>query len=67
MIVKADQIEALRPYIDNIDSLVESDNVQSVLDAIDEVIVGNILANNDEPDAEGIKFQKIYDEILNQN
>lgn len=67
MIVKADHIEALRPYIDNIDSLVQSDNVQSLLDAIDDVIVGNILANNDEPDAEGIKLQKIYDEIFYQN
>lgn len=67
MIVKSEQIEALKPYIDNIEDLVESDDVQSVLDAIDDVIVENILANNDEPDDEGIKLQKIYDEIFNQN
>lgn len=67
MIVKAEQIEVLKPYIENIEELVESDDVQAVLDAIDDVIVGNILANNDEPDDEGIKLQKIYDEIFNEN
>ncbi len=67
MIVKAEQIELLKPYIDNIEDLIKSDDVQSVLDAIDDVIVNNILANNDEPDDEGIKLQKIYDEIFNQN
>ncbi len=67
MIVKAEQIEVLKPYIENIEDLVEVDDVQEVLDAIDDVIVDNILANNDEPDDEGIKLQKIYDEILNQN
>lgn len=67
MIVKAEQIEVLKPYIENIEDLVESDDVQAVLDAIDDVIVDNILANNDEPDDEGIKLQKIYDEIFNEN
>ena len=67
MTIKPEQIEALKPYIDNIEDLVESDDVQSVLDAIDDVIVENILANNDEPDNEGIELQKIYDEIFNQN
>lgn len=64
MIVKTEQIEMLKPYIENIEELVESDDVQAVLDAIDDVIVDNILANNDEPDDEGVKLQKIYDEIL---
>lgn len=67
MIVKAEQIEVLKPYIENIEDLVESDDVQAVLDAIDDVIVDNILANSDEPDDEGIKIQKIYDEIFNEN
>lgn len=67
MIVKAEQIEVLKSYIENIEELVELDDVQAVLDAIDDVIVDNILANNDEPDDEGIKLQKIYDEIFNEN
>ena len=64
MIVKAEQIEALKPYIEDIEALVTLGDVQAVLDTIDDVIVDNILANNDEPDDEGIKLQKIYDEIF---
>ncbi|MBR1797253.1 MAG: hypothetical protein IJ757_04485 [Clostridiales bacterium] len=67
MIVTAEQINELRSYINSIDELVDSDNVQVLLDAIDDVIVDNILANNDEPDEQGIRLQKIYDKIFNQN
>ena len=67
MIVKTEQIEMLKPHIENIEDLIETGDVQEVLDAIDDVIVDNILANNDEPDDEGIKLQKIYDEIFNEN
>lgn len=67
MIVKTEQIEMLKPHIENIEDLIETGDVQEVLDVIDDVIVDNILANNDEPDDEGVKLQKIYDEILNQN
>lgn len=67
MIITNKQIDVLIPYIDNIKELVEADDVNDVLDAIDTVIVDNILANNDEPDSEGIKLQKVYDEIFNQN
>lgn len=67
MIIKDEQIEKLKPHIENITELVQSDDIQELLDAIDDVIVDNILGNNDEPDAEGIAIQKIYDEILNQN
>lgn len=35
--------------------------------AIDDVIVDNILGNNDEPDEEGVKLQKVYAEIFEQN
>ena len=67
MIIKNEQIEKLKPYIENIDELIQNDDVQEVLDAIDDVIIDNILANNDEPDEEGIELQKIYDQIYNQN
>lgn len=67
MIIKTEQIEELKPYIENIDELVRKDDVQDLLDAIDDVIVDDILGNDDEPTEEGIKLQKIYDEILNQN
>lgn len=67
MIIKDEQIEILKPYIENIDELVQNGSVQEVLDAIDDAIVDNILGNDDEPDEEGIKLQKVYDEIYNQN
>jgi len=57
----------LKPHIENIEDLIETGDVQEVLDVIDDVIVDNILAHNDEPDDEGVKLQKIYDEIFNQN
>lgn len=67
MNIKAGQIDKLKPYISNIEDLIESDDIQSVLDVIDDVIVDNILDNNDEPDEEGIMLQKLYDEIFYQN
>lgn len=67
MIVKSKQVEVLKSYIFNIEDLVAKGDVQVVLDAIDDVIVNNILGNNNEPDGEGIKLQKIYDEIFEQN
>ena len=67
MIIKPEQIKELKPYIENIDELIQDGDVQDLLDAIDDVIVDNILGNNDEPDEEGIRLQKIYDQIYVQN
>ena len=67
MIVKGEQVKVLKQYISNIEELIEEDDVQAVLDAIDDVIIDNILGNNDEPDEEGIMLQRIYDEIFYQN
>lgn len=67
MIVNDEQSEILKPYIDNLEELISNDNLEELLDAIDDVIVDNILGNNDEPDEEGIKLQRIYDQIYNQN
>ncbi len=67
MIITDEQINKLKPYIENIDDLIQKGDVQDLLDAIDDVIVDNILGNNDEPDEEGIELQKIYDQIYNQN
>ncbi len=67
MIITSKQIEELKPYIDGLDAIVESGNVQNLLDAIDNLIVDNALGNDGEPDDVGIKLQKIYDEIYEQN
>ena len=67
MIVTAEQIEALRPYIGNIEEMVSADDVDALLDAVDDVVIDNILGNNNEPDEEGNRIQRIYDDIAAQN
>lgn len=67
MIITDQQIRELEVYIKNIKELVQKGDVQEVLDAIDDVIVSNILGNNDEPDEEGIRLQRIYDDIFYEN
>lgn len=67
MIITEQQIRELEVYIKNIKELVQKGDVQEVLDAIDDVIVSNILGNNDEPDEEGIRLQRIYDYIFYEN
>ena len=61
------QKEKLSVYIDNLDELIQSGDVQAVLDAVDDVIVNDILGNDDEPTELEIELQKIHDQIYNQN
>lgn len=65
--ISEEQKEYLKDFVNDIDKLIKKDNLQDFLDAIDDEIINNILRNNDEPDAIGIKLQKIYDQIYNQN
>ena len=67
MIITVEQIEALRPYIENIEELICADDVDALLDAVDDAVVDNIVAHNDEPDEEGNRIQRIYDDIAAQN
>lgn len=67
MKVTNDQVKILKEYIPNIEEIIAEDDIGVVLDAIDDVIISNILSNNDEPDADGIKLQRIYDQIFVQN
>lgn len=67
MFITNEQIEKLKPYIANVVELASNESDQPLLDAINDVILDNILANNDEPDELGIWLQKIYDEIFKQN
>lgn len=50
MIITVEQIEVLRPYIENIEELISADDVDALLDAVDDAVVDNIVAHNDEPD-----------------
>lgn len=67
MIITVEQIEALRPYIGNIEELISADDVDALLDAVDAVVINNILGNNNEPDKEGKRIKGIYDDIAAQN
>jgi len=65
--ITIEQKQFIGNYIDNLDELLDKGDVNELLSAIDDEIVNNILGNNDEPDKTGIKLQKIYDQIYNQN
>ena len=67
VIITVEQIEALRPYIEDIENLISADDVDVLLDAVDDVVVDNIVSHNDEPDEEGRRIQRIYDDIAAQN
>ncbi len=70
MIITRIQIEQLKPYIENIEELIQKDDINELLNAVDDIIIDNILRNKeepDEPDEEGIRIQKLYDEIYDQN
>lgn len=67
MIVSEEQINELKPYIKNIYEVISEGDVRKLLEAIDDLIVENILNKNDEPDDEGVRLQRIYDQIYIQN
>ncbi len=67
MIITQEQIDVLEKHIPNVRELVEADDVQAVLDAANDVIVDNILVNGDMLDDEGVKVQRVWDQIFNQN
>lgn len=67
MIVTEEQIQRVKPYIPEIEALVEAGNVQEVLDAVDAVVIDNILGHDNEPDEEGLAIETIRDAIFYQN
>ena len=67
IVITKDQIETLKPYIENLEEIILQDDVELLLDAINDVILDNILAHDDEPDEEGIMIQKIWDAVFYQN
>ena len=67
MNVTAAQKAILIQFLPNVEKLIQQGDVQTLLDAIDDVIVDNILAHNNEPDATGIMLQRVWDQIYNQN
>ena len=51
----------------DINDALRNDDLGALLLVIDDAIVDNIVDLNDEPDEIGIKLQRIYDQIYNQN
>ena len=47
--------------------MISADDVDALLDAVDALVIDNILGNNNEPDEEGRRIQRIYDDIAAQN
>lgn len=65
--ITAEQKKYLLEQSVDIGEALETDDLGALLLAIDGVIVDNIVDHNDEPDETGIKLQRIYDQIFNQN
>ena len=68
MIISREQIEFLKKYLDNIENMVEDDDLESVLDAIDsKIIIEGMTSDQEWLTPEGIILQNIYDDIYNKN
>lgn len=61
------QKDYLRRQSVDISDVLNKNDLRALLDIIDDAIVENIVDHNDEPDETGIKLQRIYDQIYNQN
>ena len=65
--ITEDQKQYLKKQNVDICSALENDDLGELLLVIDDAIVDNIVDHNDEPDEIGIKLQRIYDQVYNQN
>lgn len=66
MKITQEQKNFLSEYIDNLDKIIASKDVNNLLLEIDDIML-DYLDENDEPTDDYMKIEKIYDEILNQN
>ncbi len=61
--ITKDQKAYLREQGVPFEDALKKDDLETLLEAIDDAVVDNIVDHNDEPDEIGIKLQQIYDEI----
>ncbi|WP_099205643.1 hypothetical protein [Scatolibacter rhodanostii] len=61
------QKEYLSSYIDDIDDLLTKETDEQLLSSIDDVIVNEYDDQQENLSEEGVKLQKIYDEIFEMN
>jgi hypothetical protein len=62
MAITAEQKAFLNKHIENLDKVLESDDINDLLLAIDDAIL-DTLDSNGNPSAVGIELQKVYDDI----
>ncbi|MCI8933928.1 MAG: hypothetical protein HFE80_05420 [Clostridiaceae bacterium] len=65
--ITEEQKAYLRENSVEFEDALEKNDLEALLKAIDDAIVDNIVDHNDEPDEIGIKLQRIYGQIYNQN
>jgi len=65
--ITEEQKEYLKKQSVDVEDALKKDDLEALLEVIDDAVVSNILKHNDEPDEIGIRLQRIYDEICNQN
>ncbi len=65
--ITEEQKQYLKEQNVDIREALENEDLGELLLAIDDAIVDNIVDHNDEPDETGIKLQRIYDQVYNQN
>lgn len=67
MIITKQQKELLIDRIEDIEKIIESDDVNNLLLPLDDLITEMGFDENYELNEEGLKLQKLYDEIFKQN
>ncbi len=67
MVITQQQKNLLSEYIKNMDKLIVSDDINDLLLKLDEVITEIGFDEHYELNEEGLKLQKAYDEIYEQN
>ena len=66
MVITAEQKEFLAKYIDNLEEVLASEDVNDLLLAIDDAILDTFDSSGN-PSAVGIELQNIYNEIYEKN
>ena len=62
MVIKEEQISLLEKYVENLNDVLSSDDVNDLLLAIDDAIIDTFDADSN-PSSIGIELQNIYDDI----
>lgn len=66
MAITAEQKQLLSKYINDLDNILLSDDVNDLLLAIDDAILDTFDSNGN-PSADGIELQNIYNDIYEKN